>query len=290
MGKKRHPGGEGKRTEGRPAPKKTKSGRILCLAGAVVWAALALGCAAAAILLTARGCAAADEPVPPFLSSEAALREAMEGSPQVYGLYDMVLTGEPAGDALGVLEGEYVYVGVAGEEYVEDHTTGDGTTDTSYYAWEASEEGSGERFTPELLLFGDIPVGGWPCSVTRDVYNGPAEGSVKPWVMAKVKNGYYYPTGPGDVLGNTRCRFVLAPVGGKAAFYALVGDGAVTLQGIGGADPIVQLDGGAEWLDYNYTQGDTGGMVLGWLLLLPLALLFAFLAKNRAFDYKYGSD
>jgi hypothetical protein len=69
-------------------------------------------------------------------------------------------------------------------------------------------------------------------------------------------------------------------VGGKAAFYALVGDGAVTLQGIGGADPIVQLDGGAEWLDYNYTQGDTGGMVLGWLLLLPLALLFAFLAKT----------
>ena len=287
------PGGQKNAAGGRPprpvpAGKKEAEGRHL--AGAVFWTAAALACAAAAVFLTAKGCAAENKPLPPVLSSEAELRAAMKGGPRVYGLLNMELTGEPVEDVLGVLEGEYVYAGVAGEEYVEDHTTGDGTTDTSYYAWEGSEEASGERYTSGLTLFGDIPVRGWPCTVTRDTYNGPAEGNVKPWVMAKVENGYYYPTGPGDVLGNTRCRLVLAPAGGKAAFYALVGNGAVTLQGFDGADPIVQQDGDEAALNYNYTQSDTGGMVLGWLLLVPLALLFAFFAKVSYFKDQYDSN
>lgn len=262
--------------------------KIKSLAGGVFFAALSVFCVAVVIMLTAKGCAAQSVAEPPLLSAETELREALKGRPKLYRLMDMELTGKPATDPYGIFSIDCVYVGGSLEKYVEKSTNSDDNLNSEYETWERTGEYPDSRFSQALTLFGDIPVAQGKYRVDAQTYTDLTKDNIKPDVMQKIQGNYYYPTGPGDVLGNTRVQFTLAPVGIRAAFYATIGDGTVTLQGFDGEDPVIYLDGTESDLDYIHSESGIGGAMLGWIFAMPLAAAFGVIAYNHFFNYKYG--
>lgn len=208
----------------------------------------------------------------PMITSEAELTAALEGETQLYSLMNMDVTGEAAEDPLGILEGDYAYI-----MYVKE--TCELKKDSSY-EWTASQEGVTYAAAPSLKLYDtyelEIPQGMTEYNyyiVDYDELNADL-------VLDEYKelvDGAYYPTGIGDMSGNTRYNVFLADFETPCALYANVGEGKVTLALNEDAQNYIIPGGDLEMLFD--CHGSSRGMMptlIGMMIILPLGVMFTF--------------
>lgn len=209
----------------------------------------------------------------PVITSEAELETALDGDVQTYCLTNMLVTGEPADDPLGILEGEYGYIMYVKEtcELQKDST----------YKWSTSQQdGVTYAAAPSLKLFDTydlvIPEGMTEYNYYIVDYSEMNEDTVKEEYLEKI-DGSYYPEGIGDLSGNSRYNVFLAPLDTECAVYANVGEGKVTLALNEDAQNYIIPDGDIEMLFD--CHGSSKGMMptlIGMMIILPLGVMFTF--------------
>lgn len=236
---------------------------------------ISLGITAVGAGLMAWGIHAADKVHQEFLeiptiTSEKELEEALDGTPEVYCLTDMEISGDPAEDPLGILTDDYAYI-----MYVKETCS----LKKGEYVWESSSSGDGISYgsIENMVLFDEIPVE-MPEKMTEyNYYIVDYAELTKDMVAEEYKelvDGSYYPEKIGDEEGNIRYQVFLAPIDEKVAMYATVGDGKVVLEYNDDMSNYIVPSGDVEAL-YDCHAGSDGMMftLVGMMVVLPIGLI-----------------
>lgn len=206
----------------------------------------------------------------PTITSEEELRNALEGSPKVYCLTDMEISGDPAEDPKNILVDDYAYI-----MYVEETCS----LEKGAYTWESANSTDAYTYNgiTELMLFGDVPVEFAEEMTEYNFYIKDYADLTTDMVFDEYKDvvdGSYYPNGIGDIEGNTRYSVYLASMDEKVAMYATVGDGKVVLEYNSDMANYIIPNGDVEAL-YDCHGGSDGMMMtlIGMMVVLPIGLI-----------------
>lgn len=236
---------------------------------------ISLGITAVGVGLMAWGIHAAEKVHQEFLeiptiTSKQELEEALDGTPEVYCLMDMEISGDAAEDPLDILVDEYAYI-----MYVKETCS----LEKGEYVWESSSSSDGISYASieNMVLFGEIPVE-MPEEMTE--YNfyivdyAELTNDMVNEECTTLLDGSYYPKKIGDEEGNTRYQVFLAPMDEKVAMYATVGDGKVVLEYNEDMSNYIIPSGDMDAL-YDCHAGSDGMMLtlVGMMIILPIGLI-----------------
>lgn len=211
----------------------------------------------------------------PLISDEAGLEAALAGEKQLYCLTNMRISGTPAEDPMGILDGEYVYIAYEKATCKEEVSKNGETT----YTWEgSSDDVIAPSYSSEMLLFDKYPVTTVEYAPIMDGDTGTMVGTITAdQVKAEYQeltDEYYYPEEMGDKDGNVRYSVTVIPMDQEAAMYATVGDGEIVMEYNDDMFSYVIMNGTMEHMA-TYFRGDGGMMriLLGIMIIIPLGIL-----------------
>lgn len=218
----------------------------------------------------------------PAITSKEELQEALNGSPQVYCLTDMEISGKAAEDPLEILTDDYAYI-----MYVKETCS----LEKGNYTWSSSNSGDAYSYSSasDLTLFKETSV---ECPEDMENYNfyivdysELSEDMVYEEYGEKLSDNCYYPNKIEDTEGNIRYHVFLASFDEKAALYATVGDGKVVLEYNDDAANYIIPGGDMEAL-YDCHAGSRGMMLtlIGMMVVIPIGLI-ALLSSILSFFF-----
>lgn len=202
----------------------------------------------------------------PELTDEIQLRDAMKKSPSVYLLKNMVVTGEPCHDYLGILRNQYICISYKEKIYR--------TGAKSRKDWFLSS--THEEKSKQLILFNDILIE--PSDYNPySTYIKLAQNVLPEYEdnVADPQNSTYtyYPQGAGDTIGNIKYEISGIPVGSKISCIAEVGEKQIRLMGYKDNNlPAISGDSDPSHLSYELDES-TSGMAAGGIFLLVTGIV-----------------